>query len=251
MIRRTLEGKVAIVTGGGSYLGEAVSRRLGAAGAAVLVAHPLEDEANEVARAIEADGGRALPFVVDTAKKQSTDAMVQTALDWGGKIDIFYQGQYTIGTLKQVVDTTDEEWQSTVDMDLNGVFNMCRAIAPHMIKQRSGSIIITTSGRGIYGQDGFGAYGTSMAGVVGLMKTLQWELGPHNVMVNCFVPGFVVAPRSVKVMGEAKVEALRQAAPHKRLPSPEDIAKFVHFLCDDGDWITGQALMLSTYTDQG
>lgn len=81
-----------------------------------------------------------------------------------------------------------------------------------MIRQNSGAIILTTSGRGIYGSANFGAYGTSMAGITGLMKTLQWELGEHGITINCFVPGFVVAERVTRVLGEEKVEALRQAA---------------------------------------
>jgi len=88
-----------------------------------------------------------------------------------------------------------------------------------------------------------------MAGITGLMKTLQWELGEYGVTINCFVPGFVVAERVIKVLGEEKIEALRQAAPHKRLPTCEDIASFVLYLCTEGKWITGQVHMLSTYTE--
>jgi NAD(P)-dependent dehydrogenase (short-subunit alcohol dehydrogenase family) len=244
-----LENKVAIVTGGGAYMGEAVAMRFGAAGAAVVVADPNIDDARKVAAAIEAAGGKALAVEVDTRKAESVDAMVAKAVDWGGRIDCVHQGQYTIGTLKTVAETSNDEWHDTVDMDLHGPFYLCRAVAPHMIKQKSGSIILTTSGRGIYGSKDFGAYGTSMAGVTGLMKTLQWELGEHGISINCFVPGFVVAPRVTKVLGEEKVEALRQAAPHKRLPTLDNVASFVLYLCTEGTWITGQVHMLSTYTE--
>jgi NAD(P)-dependent dehydrogenase (short-subunit alcohol dehydrogenase family) len=244
-----LDGKVALVTGGGAYMGEAVALRFGAAGAGVVVADPDIDNAKCVARAIESNGGRALAVHVDTRKADSVDAMVAAAVEWGGRLDCVHQGQYTIGTLKPIAESSDEEWHDTVDMDLHGPFYLCRAVAPHMIRQKSGSIILTTSGRGIYGSANFGAYGTSMAGITGLMKTLQWELGEHGVTINCFVPGFVVAERVIKVLGEEKIEALRQSAPHKRLPTCEDIASFILYLCTEGRWITGQVHMLSTYTE--
>lgn len=244
-----LDGKVALVTGGGAYMGEAVARRFGAAGAAVVVGDPDIDNARNVAKAIEANGGRALAVQVDTRKTESVDAMVAAAVDWGGRLDCVHQGQYTIGTLKPVTETSDAEWHDTVDMDLHGPFYLCRAAAPHMIKQKSGTIILTTSGRGIYGSANYGAYGASMAGITGLMKTLQWELGEHGVTINCFVPGFVVAPRVTKVLGEEKVEALRQAAPHKHLPTLDEVASFILYLCTEGRWITGQVHMLSTYTE--
>jgi NAD(P)-dependent dehydrogenase (short-subunit alcohol dehydrogenase family) len=246
---KPLENKVAIVTGGGAYMGEAVAIRFGEAGAAVVVADPDIGNARKVATAIEAAGGKALPVEVDTRSSESIDAMVARAVEWGGRIDCVHQGQYTIGTLKTVTETSNEEWHDTVDMDLHGPFYLCRAVAPHMIRQGSGSIILTTSGRGIYGSKDFGAYGTSMAGITGLMKTLQWELGEHGITINCFVPGFVVHERVIKVMGEDKIEELRQSAPHKRLPTCEDISGFVLYLCTEGRWITGQVHMLSTYTE--
>ncbi len=246
---KPLENKVAIVTGGGAYMGEAVAMRFGSAGAAVVVADPNIADARTVAAAIEAAGGKALAIEVDTRKAESVDAMVAAAVEWGGRIDCVHQGQYTIGTLKPVAETSDEDWHDTVDMDLHGPFYLCRAVAPHMIRQKSGSIILTTSGRGIYGSANYGAYGASMAGITGLMKTLQWELGAHGITINCFVPGFVVAPRVTKVLGEAKVEALRQAAPHKHLPTLDNVASFILYLCTEGTWITGQVHMLSTYTE--
>ena len=244
-----LAGKVALVVGGGAYMGEAVALRFGGAGASVVVADPNIDNARSVAGAIEAMGSRALAVHVDARKTESVDAMVAAAVEWGGRLDCVHQGQYTIGTLKPVAETSNEEWHDTVGMDLHGPFYLCRAIAPHMIRQGSGSIILTTSGRGIYGSKDFGAYGTSMAGITGLMKTLQWELGEHGITINCFVPGFVVHERVIKVMGEEKIEALRQAAPHKRLPTCEDISSFILYLCTEGKWITGQVHMLSTYTE--
>ena len=244
-----LAGKVALVVGGGAYMGEAVALRFGGASASVVVADPDIDNARNVAGAIEAMGSRALAVQVDVCRTESVDAMVAAAVEWGGRLDCVHQGQYTIGTLKPVAETSNEEWHDTVDMDLHGPFYLCRAIAPHMIRQSSGSIILTTSGRGIYGSKDFGAYGTSMAGITGLMKTLQWELGEHGITINCFVPGFVVHERVIKVMGEEKIEALRQAAPHKRLPTCEDISSFILYLCTEGKWITGQVHMLSTYTE--
>ncbi len=246
---RPLENKIAIVTGGGAYMGEAVAMRFGAAGAAVVVADPDIGNARNVAAAIEAAGSKALAIEVDTRNSDSVDAMVKAAVEWGGRIDCVHQGQYTIGTLKTVAETNNAEWHDTVDMDLHGPFYLCRAVAPHLIRQGSGSIILTTSGRGIYGSKDFGAYGTSMAGITGLMKTLQWELGEHGITINCFVPGFVLHERVIKVMGEEKVEAIRLAAPHKRLPTCEDVASFVLYLCTEGKWITGQVHMLSTYTE--
>ncbi|RYH12779.1 MAG: SDR family oxidoreductase [Alphaproteobacteria bacterium] len=246
---KPLENKVALVVGGGAYMGEAVALRFGRAGAAVVVADPDIDNARAVASAIEAAGSKALAVQVDTASSDSIDAMVQAAVDWAGRIDCVHQGQYTIGTLKTVAETSNAEWHDTVDMDLHGPFYLCRAVAPHMMKQGSGSIILTTSGRGIYGSKDFGAYGTSMAGITGLMKTLQWELGEHGITINCFVPGFVLHERVTKVMGMAKIDALREAAPHKRLPTCENIASFVLYLCTEGSFITGQVHMLATYTE--
>jgi NAD(P)-dependent dehydrogenase (short-subunit alcohol dehydrogenase family) len=244
-----MRGQVALVTGGGGYIGEAIALQLGRAGAKVMVAHPTLEDAQRVAVQIESEGGTSKSISFDATSSESIDAMVKAVVDWGGKIDSVYQGQYTIGHLKPLADTTNEEWHSTVDMDLHGVFYLCRAVAQYMIKQRSGSILVPVSGRGIFGQKDYGAYGTSMAGVGGIVKTLQWELGEYGVSINGFSPGFVVAERTIKVVGEAKVQALRDAAPHKQLPSPENIAEYAQYMFTSGRWITGQIMMLTTYTE--
>jgi NAD(P)-dependent dehydrogenase (short-subunit alcohol dehydrogenase family) len=245
----SMKGQVALITGGGAYIGEAIALQLGKAGAAVMVAHPTIEEAKQVAAQIESEGGKSNAISFDASSSESVDAMVKATIDWGGRIDCVYQGQYTTGQLKTLADTTDEEWHSTVDVDLHGVFYLCRAVAQYMIKQKSGSILVPVSGRGIYGQKDYGAYGTSMAGVGGLVKTLQWELGEYGVTINGFSPGFVLAERTMKVWGDDKIARLRQAAPHKQLPSPENIADFAQYMFTQGRWMTGQIFMLATYTE--
>lgn len=246
---RLLENKVALITGGGSHMGEAAALLFGEVGASVVVAHDVLADARSVAARISAAGGKAIAVQLDPTRQESIDAMVKATLDWGGKIDCMFQGQYIVGVMKPVLELSDAEWRSALDVNLDGSFRVCRAVAPHMIAAGHGAIVLVCSGRATQGGKGYGSYAASKGGILSLTKVLQWELGPHNVAVNCIAPGMIVTEAVKKVLPQEKLDALAAADPMGRLGTAEEIASFILYLCTDGQFITGQFHNLRTYTE--
>ncbi len=247
---RVLDGKTVLITGGGSHMGEATALLFGEVGGSVIVAHDGLADAERVADRINAAGGRALPRHIDVSSQASIDALVRDSLDWGGgRIDAMFQAQYTVGVMKPVLELSDAEWRSAIDHNLDGSFRMVRAVAPHMIAAGGGQIVLVCSGRAVHGGASYGSYAASKGGILSLTKVLQWELGPHNVSVNCIAPGMIVTDAVKAVLPQEKLDALAAADPTGRLGTAEEVATFLLYLVTDGGWITGQFHSLRTYTE--
>ena len=231
----SLEGKLALVTGGSRGIGRAIALELGRAGAEVVVGYRTGREAAEsVAAEI---GGRAVE--ADVSDAESAKALVEAA----GDVDVLVNnaGLTRDGLL---VRMSDEDWRTVIDTNLSSVFYTCRAAARPMMRKRAGSIVNVSSIVGVHGNGGQTNYAASKAGIIGFTKSLARELGSRNVRANVVAPGYVNTRLTDVLPDEAK-EAMLSNTPLGRLGEPGDVAGAVRFLCsDDAAFITGDVLLV-------
>jgi 3-oxoacyl-[acyl-carrier protein] reductase len=237
-----LQDKVAVVTGGSRGIGRAIALELARRGASVVVNyHRSADAAQEVAAAIEGEGGKALAVQADVGELDQAAELIKAAIDTFGTVDILVNNAGT--TRDQLLMMMSEnDWDVVLRTNLKGVFNCCKAAARKMMRQRSGRIINISSVSGIAGQGGQTNYAASKAGVIGLTKSLAKELGPRSITVNAVAPGFVPTALTNDLSEEMKEKA-REATPLGRMGQPEEIAYAVAFLASErAGFITGEVL---------
>ena len=231
----SLEGKVALVTGGSRGIGRAIALELGRAGAEVVVGYRTgRDEAESVATEI---GARAVE--ADVSDAESAAALVAAA----GDVDVLVNnaGLTRDGLL---VRMSDDDWRTVIDTNLSSVFYTCRAAARPMMRKRSGSIVNVSSIVGVHGNWGQTNYAASKAGIIGFTKSLARELGSRNIRANVVAPGYVTTQLTDVLPEEAK-QAMLTNTPLGRLGDPEDVAGAVRFLCsDDARFVTGDVLLV-------
>jgi 3-oxoacyl-[acyl-carrier protein] reductase len=235
----SLEGKVALVTGGSRGIGAAICRELGRAGARVAVGYRSGKEgAEEIAAEI---GGVAFQGnIADTGEAQALVEQVEAEL---GDIDALVNNAgVTRDTL--IARMSDEDWEIVVDTNLRGAFNTCRAVSRKMLRRRSGAIVNMSSVVGLHGNPGQANYVASKAGIIGLTKALARELGSRGVRVNAVAPGYIDTALT-QVLPPAARDAILANTPLGRLGEPEDVAGAVRFLCsDEASFVTGEVLLV-------
>ena len=224
-----LQGKVAIVTGGGSGIGRAIALGLAGEGAAVAVSDIDGDRAVAVAAEIEAAGGKATGIVADVSQTAHVDAMVEGTVKRFGQLDILINNAGR-AAWNFVVEMTDEQWDGVIAVNLRGTFLCSRAALRHMIPQRSGRIINTASGRGIHGSPGGAVYGASKAAIINLTHALAQEVARYGITVNAIAPGPTDTPFWRVGRSEEDIEAAHRSG---RVGQPEDFVPAVIFLCSD------------------
>ncbi|HWB23787.1 MAG TPA: 3-oxoacyl-[acyl-carrier-protein] reductase [Gaiellaceae bacterium] len=231
----SLEGKLALVTGGSRGIGASIAWSLAAAGAEVVVGfNSGADEAGALAAEI---GGRAIQ--ADVSSAEDAARLVEEA----GELDILVNnaGLTRDGLLARM---SDEDWQTVIETNLSSVFYTCRAVARPMMKKRAGAIVNVSSIVGIHGNWGQTNYAASKAGIIGFTKSLARELGSRGVRANVVAPGYVQTRLTDVLPDEAKA-AMLTATPLGRLGEPDDIAGAVRFLCsDEASFITGEVLQV-------
>jgi 3-oxoacyl-[acyl-carrier protein] reductase len=231
----SLEGKLALVTGGSRGIGRAIALELGRAGAEVVVGYRTgREEAEAVASEI---GGRAVE--ADVSDAESAKALVETA----GDLDVLVNnaGLTRDGLL---VRMSDDDWRTVIDTNLSSVFYTCRAAARPMMRKRAGSIVNVSSIVGVHGNWGQTNYAASKAGIIGFTKSLARELGSRNVRANVVAPGYVTT-QLTEVLPDEATAAMLQNTPLGRLGDPEDVAGAVRFLCSDAAaFVTGDVLLV-------
>ncbi|MFC1571427.1 3-oxoacyl-[acyl-carrier-protein] reductase [Candidatus Margulisiibacteriota bacterium] len=227
-----LKDKVALVTGAAQGIGKAIAEALAKEGAKVIISDVNLELAEQTAKEL---GGQALKMNVT----DSTD--VDAGIKQIGKIDILVNNA---GITKDglFVRMKKADWDTVINVNLNGVYNVSRAVAPLMMKQRSGKIINIASIVGEMGNAGQANYAASKAGVIGLTKTLARELAPRGVTINVVAPGFIKTAMTDKIP-EGIQQKMQAAIPLGRLGLPEDVAQAVLFLASGAaDYITGQVV---------
>lgn len=237
-----LESKVAIVTGAGRGIGQAIASRLANDGARIACVSRTESNANKVANqinAIRADVAKAYAVdVVDHAAVQKAGARILSDF---GRVDILVNNA---GVTRDglAMRMSLEDWDSVVNTNLRGAFSFVQAIIRAMIKQRGGRIINISSVIGLIGNAGQTNYGASKAGLIGFTKSLARELASRNITVNAVAPGFITTDMTSGLSDEIK-NSIQSKIPLGKTGTPEDIANAVAFLASsEAGYITGQVL---------
>ena len=231
--RNELDGKVAIVTGGGSGIGRAIAIGLAGEGASVIVADINPEAAGSVASELGESGAEALSVTVDVSHSEQVDAMIKTAVDRFERIDILVNnaGRAARGFVSEMAD---DAWDSVIGVNLRGTFLCSRAALRHMIPQRSGRIINTASGLGLRGSAGGAAYGASKAGIINFTKSIAQEVARYGITVNAIAPGVTDTPLWRGFRSESDI---KEAVESGRVGAPEDFVPLVVFLCSEAGGI--------------
>lgn len=237
-----LENKTALVTGGISGIGAAISLELARCGANLaMIDRKSNEEATEILQIISALGVKAIFIQADIADFSAAGRAVQTALDHFGKVDILINNA-GINRDGVIWKMTEEQWDDVIRINLKGYFNFIRAVAPLFREQQSGKIVNITSINGLRGKFGQANYSASKAGIIGLTKSVAKELGKYNVNVNAIAPG-LIETEMMKTADETVRTAALDEIVLKRLGQPEDIANLTVFLCSElARHITGEVI---------
>jgi 3-oxoacyl-[acyl-carrier protein] reductase len=240
----SLEGRVALVTGGGRGIGAATAELMANQGAKVVVSDLDEAPAAEVAGPI---GGLAI--ACDVSKRESVEAMVEKAVKELGRLDILVT---CAGIIRDnlLFKMTDDDWDAVIDTHLKGTFLCAQAAQKHMVPQKYGKMVFLSSTSAL-GNRGQTNYSAAKAGLQGMARTLAIELGPFNINVNAVAPGFVetrmtraTADRMGVDYETFKLGAASQI-PLQRIGQPEDIANVIAFLCsDESGFVSGQTIFV-------
>ena len=242
-------GKVALVTGGGGSLGRATAARFAEEGASVVVADLDLDSAHRVAAEIESD---AVAIQADVTLPKDCEAMIQTARDRFGKLDVVFANAGIGGEKVEFLDMPMEEWDRVIDVNLRGMVLTCKAAAPALIDAGGGSIVLMGSSTG--GWDtilGSGPYMTSKEAVKAMARNLALELARYRIRVNTVCPGIIQTPLSFRQGTDGPngwedfFAKFADRIPLRRVGQPEDVAATVAFLAsDDARHITGASLLI-------
>lgn len=235
-----LEGRTAIITGGGSGMGLATVHRFLAEGANVVAA---DLNAEAAARAVEGHGARAYAATVDVTDATAVQRMVDEAVERFGSLDCYFNNAGVPMVASPIEETSDAEWQRNIAVNLTAFFLAARIVVPIMKRQRSGVILVTSSMTGIRPRPNLSAYAAAKGGAVNLAKELAIELAEFGIRVNAICPVATDTPMLAQFgpgdQGTAK------ATPLGRLARAEEIASTAAFLAsDDASFITGSAILV-------
>lgn len=262
-----IAGKVALITGGGSGIGEATAKRFSQEGAKVVVVDINENGARRVAGEIQASGGQASALRADVADPVAAEAMIKHAVDTFGRLDILHNNATAL-EVGSVANLTIEGWNRTIAVNLTAPFLATKFVLPIMMQQGGGVIVNTASISGLFGDYGNAAYNAGKAGVINFTRCVALEYARYNIRANCVCPGAIATPPMLALTGQSEgrmphlmvapsdapaqpmtAEAGQQirkrmenAHPIGRLGKPEEVANLVLFLAsDEAAFITGAA----------
>ncbi|MDA0746857.1 MAG: SDR family NAD(P)-dependent oxidoreductase, partial [bacterium] len=245
-----LENKIALVTGAGSGIGKAIAIEMAREGAHIAINDLTEQSAEETARRVEALGQKALVLPADVSNSAQVNTMVDKTLSTFGKIDILVNNAGTyVPHEGGIVNLPDEAWQKTLNVNLNGPFYGCRAVAKNMIERKEGGKIINISSvQAEVAHFDASAYQPSKAALVMLTRSLAVELAPYKINVNAIGPGAIASEGLGGIHGPEIVEAYRKRIPWGARGHTRDIGTVAVFLASEASrYMTGQIL----YVDGG
>ena len=245
-----LEGKTAVITGGGSGIGRASAVRFAAEGAKVAIAGRNPERLEETAGIIRENGGECLCCATDVRDETQVRRLIGRTLETYGKIDILFNnagvGYSAPYVMDSTVKTPSEDWDEILAINLRSVFYTCKAVLPHMIERRSGVILNCSSINGVIGC-GADAYSASKGGINALTRALAIDNAKYHIRVNVVSPGATDTPMIQSAYDEIEgfYDYWSNAAPLGRMALPEDVANAALFLVsDEASFITGQNLMV-------
>ncbi|MHB8627412.1 MAG: SDR family oxidoreductase [Aggregatilineales bacterium] len=240
----SLNGKTALVTGGGRGIGQAIAIAFAQAGADVAVASRTESELNETAALVRATGQKAFVFPIDLIPKGAAATLVADVVKSLGKLDILVTSSGTI-VRKPAFDMTEEDWDTVLALNLKARFFVSKAAAIHM-RDAGGSIIHIASLSTFFGVPNQSSYVASNGGLGSLTRAQAVEWAPHNIRVNAIAPGSIVTRQTEGLLANPEVLAIRLAKiPLNRLGQPEDITGATVFLASNAAaYVTGHILVV-------
>ena len=231
--------KTAIITGAARGIGAATAKLFAENGFNVCVNYVRsEEKAQALARALPS----AVAIKADVSIKEEARALIDTAVETFGGIDVLVNNAGIALPQKLVTDVSDEEFNEIFSTNIKGTHNAVSAALPDMISRKSGSIVNLASLWGVRGGSCEAVYTSSKAAVIGYTKALAAEVGPSGIRVNCVAPGFIMTDMNAHFSKE-DIEAFASDTPLEKVGSPKDVAKAIYFLAsDDSSFITGQTL---------
>jgi len=246
-----LEGKVSVITGAGSGIGEATSMLFAHEGAKVVAVDIDETAGNRTASKIKQAQGEGVFIHADVTNEPDMERVVNQTVSKWGKLDIIYNNAGII-QVKKLIDSTVSEWDRLMSVNLKGLFLGSKYAAKHMIERREGSIINTASIYGITGASHYVPYCTTKGGAIAFTKALALELAPYKIRVNCICPGVISTPMFEgelaawnKIQPGDNVSVFKAQHPIGRFGEPIDIANAALYLAsDESSFVTGSALIV-------
>ncbi|RJQ39951.1 MAG: SDR family oxidoreductase [Dehalococcoidia bacterium] len=249
-----LKDKVAIVTGGGQGIGQAIAMGLAEEGAAVVIGQRHAERADAVAKDIIAKGGKAVGTSLDISSQAPCDAICQLAKDKFGGLDILVNNAALYGDIdfKRWSDWTEEEWANSFNINVVGGWRMCKAAVPLMRERGKGKIVNISSATVHQGFHGLLPYTSSKAAVISNTRGISKALGRYNITVNCLAIGYVATEASLKMAsyseaGEKALIAMR--AIQRRQVAEDQVGTVLYFATDESDFVTGQCVCVDGGTE--
>ena len=243
-----LDGKSVVITGAASGIGEAASQLFAEEGAK-LVLIDINESGERMTRQLREKGAEATFLKADISKSVDFNAVIKLAIQNYGRLDVLYNNA-GIGMYRPFLETSEEDWERIIAVDLKSVFLGCRHAIPEMIRQGGGIIINTASEIGISGARNYAAYCAAKGGVVQITRALALEFGDKNIRVNCLCPGVTQTKMLEQGINKAQDPTARrryleQEVPMKRIGKPEEIARGALFLAsDESSFMNGSILVI-------
>lgn len=244
---RGLEGRVALVTGGGSGIGRASARAFAAAGACVVIADIDSSLGEETAQIIRSQGGAATFVVADVTDAAQVARLVADMVDRFGRLDCAHNNTGITGLSAAMVDYPDDEWDRVMAINLRSVFLCMKREIAQMLRQGGGAIVNTSSGAGLVGFPRLPAYVASKHGVIGLTRSAAVEYASRGIRINAICPGSTRTPMLEGFIGgdPAVERALVATQPIGRLGTPDEVAAAAVWLCsDEASFVIGHAMVI-------
>lgn len=240
---KRLAGKVAIITGGSGGIGKATAEKFAQEGADIAIWDVAEEKGKQLARSLELYGVKASFFKVDTSQQTQVDQAAQQTLEHFGQADILVNNA-GITRDASFLKMTHEQWEQVININLTGVYNCTKAIAPHMVSRNFGRILNASSVVGLYGNFGQTNYAATKAGVIAMTQTWARELGRKGITVNAVAPGFI-STEMVALMPETVLDGMKAKVPLGRLGTPGEVAALYAFLAsDESAYINGATISI-------
>jgi len=235
-----LEGKTAVITGAADGIGFAISKAMAREGAHVFMGDINDDKGAAAAASLVADGGRATFFHCDVAVEADIANLIDQAARTGHVDVLVNNAAIAIGGMP-LHEMTDEQWHRLIAVNLTSVFRGIKHVLPHMLRQKSGSVISMASAQGHIGLDGWTAYAGAKGAIMSMTRQLAVEFGPHNIRFNSISPGTINTPMNEKViadLGEQVGRAWVKMHPLGRIGKPEEVAEAAVYLASDAAGFT-------------
>ena len=243
-IYKEFKDKVALITGGAGGIGKATIRKLGANGCKIFICDINDKIVNETISEIKAEGIEIDGVSVDIRNEKSVKSMVDACLKKYGAVDYLIAGA-GIYKDQKLSEMSFEEWQQTVDINLNGVFLVTRFVLPQMLERKQGSIIVFGSQAGIRGSALHTHYGATKSAMQGFTRSLMYEVATSGVRINCVAPG-VIRTQMITSQSEERREKWLNSIPMRRFGETKEVANVIAFLLsDDASYVIGQTIPIN------